>query len=98
MARELLLIAASVGLSAALTVAPRSSLSAGPRVYLTRELGKNVKLQALLEARGVPSVELPCIEFQSLPGADELPTKLTSGMYGWIIVTSPEASCDVIVC
>ena len=96
MARELLLIAACVGLSAALTVAPRSSLSAGPRVYLTRELGKNVKLQTLLEARGVPSVELPCIEFQSLPGADELPAKLTSGMYGWIIVTSPEAASVVL--
>lgn len=69
-----------------------TGLSIGPRVYLTREAGKNGKLQALLEARGVPSVELPCIEFQSLPGADELPAMLTSDRFGWVVITSPEAA------
>jgi uroporphyrinogen-III synthase len=69
-----------------------SMTAAGPRVYLTREAGKNGKLQTLLEHRGVPSVELPCIEFQSLPGAAELPAMLTSGSFGWVVITSPEAA------
>mmetsp|Transcript_16554 Transcript_16554/g.33452 ORF Transcript_16554/g.33452 Transcript_16554/m.33452 type:complete len:267 (-) Transcript_16554:62-862(-) len=92
MSARTLLLVLHVGLSAGRTLVPRCSLPAVPRVYLTRETGKNGKLQALLTARGVPSVELPCIEFQSLPGADELPAKLASGAYGWIVITSPEAA------
>ena len=92
--RRLLNTMLCVHLSTALTVRPSSV--ARPRVYLTREVGKNGKLQALLESSGVPSVELPCIEFQPLPGADELPGKLASGMYGWIVITSPEAASVLI--
>lgn len=75
-------------------IAPRcSSPSAkAPRVYLTREAGKNDKLQSLLEARGVPSHELPCIAFESVPGAAELPARLASGGFEWVVITSPEAA------
>ena len=76
------------------SIAPRcSSTSAeAPCVYLTRESGKNDKLQSLLEARGVPSHELPCIAFESMPGAAELPARLASGGFEWVVITSPEAA------
>jgi len=66
--------------------------SASPTVFLTREVGKNGKLETLLVARGVPCVELPCIAFEKLPGADELPALLAGGGLRWVVVTSPEAA------
>jgi hypothetical protein len=41
---------------------------AAPQVVLTREKGKNGKLQKVLEARGITSLEVPLIE--TAPGPD----------------------------
>ncbi len=66
--------------------------ASAPPVFLTREAGKNAKLQLLLEQRGVPTTELPCIVFEKLPGSKELPALLAAGGLGWVVVTSPEAA------
>ncbi|EOD23594.1 hypothetical protein EMIHUDRAFT_54867, partial [Emiliania huxleyi CCMP1516] len=64
-----------------------------PAVILTRERGKNGKLDALLRERGVPTAELPCIAFQQLPaGQAELPPALAEETPAWVVVTSPEAA------
>lgn len=63
-----------------------------PTVYLTREAGKNAKLEKLLSERGIPCAELPCIAFQQLPGSNELPPLLAGGSLTWVVVTSPEAA------
>jgi len=71
---------------------PRLS-AAPPAVILTRERGKNGKLDALLRERGVPTAELPCIAFQQLPaGQAELPPALAEETPAWVVVTSPEAA------
>ena len=62
------------------------------RLYLTRELEKNGKLQKLLSARGVPTEELPCIAFERLPGYEELRDTLVNGDHDWVVITSPEAA------
>ena len=60
--------------------------------FLTREDGKNGKLQSLLSARGVPTAELPCIAFERLPGYKELCDALVHSDHDWVVVTSPEAA------
>lgn len=63
-----------------------------PTAYLTREDGKNGKLQTLLSDRGVPTEELPCITFERLPGYDELRDAMVNGDHDWVVITSPEAA------
>ena len=69
------------------------SATAAPAL-LTREDGKNGKLQKLLEARGVACEELPCIAFERLAGFEELAAALASADHGcaWVVITSPEAA------
>ena len=63
-----------------------------PPAFLTRELGKNAKLQGFLEKRSVVCEELPCIAFERLGGFDELQAALTTGGQGYVVLTSPEAA------
>ena len=62
---------------------------AEPYVALTRELGKNGKLQKILEKRGIVGKELPCITFENLgaPLAQSLQEE-----WEYVVVTSPEAA------
>ena len=71
-----------------------SMCTASTAAYLTREDGKNGKLQGLLDAHGVPWEELPCIAAERLAGFDELATALETAAeeYSWIVITSPEAA------
>lgn len=62
-----------------------------PVAFLTREAGKNGKLETLLSQRGVECEELPCIAFERLPGFDELSGALAEE-HGWVVITSPEAA------
>ena len=62
-----------------------------PAVVLTREAGKNGKLQALLAARAIPADEVPCIAFERLPSFDELGPMIGEAN-GWVVITSPEAA------
>ena len=96
-----MLLALSLALGAALLPARGGAACARPRsgrivcqqpVYLTREQGKNTKLEKLLAERGIPSAELPCIAFQQLKGAEELPALLAAGGISWVVVTSPESA------
>jgi|EP00900_Chrysochromulina_parva_P014800 uroporphyrinogen-III synthase len=63
-----------------------------PRVFLTREEGKNEKLGALLAERGVPTEELPCIACERLAGYTALREALVANAHDWIVITSPEAA------
>lgn len=68
------------------------SSTAAPRIFLTREDGKNEKLRQLLEAGGIATEELPCIAFERLPGYDDLCDTIATKQPDWIVVTSPEAA------
>lgn len=72
----------------------RQALAAteSPRVFLTREEGKNDKLRSLLTARGILTEELPCIAFNRLPGYDKLCEALVANAHDWVVMTSPEAA------
>ena len=63
-----------------------------PRVVLTREAGKNGKLQAMLAVRGVPALELPLVETAPGPDRAALPGMLRAGGFDWVAITSPEAA------
>ncbi|CEM25869.1 unnamed protein product [Vitrella brassicaformis CCMP3155] len=63
-----------------------------PPVALTREEGKNGKLRAMLEARGIPTVELPCIKTAVGRDRPRLPQVLTEEIFDWVCVTSPESA------
>eukprot|EP00611_Tribonema_gayanum_P006267 TRINITY_DN15563_c0_g1_i1.p1 TRINITY_DN15563_c0_g1~~TRINITY_DN15563_c0_g1_i1.p1 ORF type:complete len:300 (-),score=79.70 TRINITY_DN15563_c0_g1_i1:162-932(-) len=70
-------------------------MSAGAKsrtVALTREAGNNGKLEALLAAKGIDCVEVPCIAFTDGPDSAQLPQHLASGAYDYVIVTSPESA------
>ena len=75
--------------SSALTLRCSVNAGAAPYVALTRELGKNGKLQKILESRGIVGKELPCITFENL-GAPLAATLKDEWEY--IVVTSPEAA------
>lgn len=66
--------------------------SSRPRVVATREAGKNGKLIAALEARGISCLELPLIEHAPGPDRDKLPGLLAAGGFDWVAITSPEAA------
>lgn len=61
-------------------------------VILTREDGKNGKLGSLLDKRGVPWEELPCIAFERLPGCAEAEHALKHEQFEWCVITSPESA------
>ena len=67
----------------------RCGAGGAPYVALTRELGKNGKLQKILKQRGVECRELPCITFENLgaPLAAALKDE-----WEYVVVTSPEAA------
>ncbi|GAB0490047.1 hypothetical protein MMPV_001277 [Pyropia vietnamensis] len=69
-------------------------------VALTREPPKNEPLDALLTARSIPTVHLPCVARLDGPDLPDLPTALTSPPQGeswaWVVVTSPEAASIVV--
>lgn len=71
---------------------PQLGTDGGPRAILTREDGKNDKLRALLDGRGISSQDLPCIAFERLPGFNDLCGALATGDQDWIVITSPEAA------
>ena len=69
------------------------SVRQSPLVLLTRELGKNEKLQTALAQHGLTScMELPLIEHSDGPDRKSLPSILGSQTFDWITVTSPEAA------
>jgi uroporphyrinogen-III synthase len=63
-----------------------------PIIALTRELGKNGKLGALLEKRGFQTAEIPCIAFEEGPDAPALPEALGKEQWEYVVITSPEAA------
>jgi uroporphyrinogen-III synthase len=64
-----------------------------PQVVLTREAGKNGKIQKMLESRGIRCLEMPLIETAKGPDTDRLPEALQHAQdYDWICITSPEAA------
>ncbi len=63
-----------------------------PTIALTRELGKNVKLEKLLLAQGLRVQEIPCIAFEDGPDRARLPDALKEKNWEYIVITSPEAA------
>jgi uroporphyrinogen-III synthase len=63
-----------------------------PIIALTRELGKNGKLGALLEKQGFQTAEIPCIAFEQGPDAPALPVALKNEKWEYVVITSPEAA------
>lgn len=61
-------------------------------VALTREPGKNQRLEEALRQRGVSTVQLPCIEHKLTDRVHEVADALKSRQYDGVIVTSPEAA------
>ncbi|KAL7127441.1 hypothetical protein ABFS83_14G253500 [Erythranthe nasuta] len=74
-----------------LKVASVSAAYASPKVVVTRERGKNGTLINALETRGIDCLELPVIEHNQLPDFHKLSSILSSTLFDWIIITSPEA-------
>jgi uroporphyrinogen-III synthase len=70
-----------------------SASTSGPQVLLTREVGKNGKIQNILESRGIHCLEMPLIETAKGPDTDRLPEVLQHSQdYDWVCITSPEAA------
>ena len=67
-------------------------VAAAPAAVLTREDGKNGKLEKLLKDAGVPCEELPCIAFERLDGCADLESAQQLGDFGWCVITSPESA------
>eukprot|EP00170_Pyropia_yezoensis_P005901 contig_24026_g5919 len=67
-------------------------------VALTREPPKNEPLDALLTARSIPTVHLPCVARLDGPDLPALPAALASPPqpWAWVVVTSPEAASIVV--
>ncbi|CAM9484237.1 unnamed protein product, partial [Discosporangium mesarthrocarpum] len=63
-----------------------------PKVALTREAGKNSKLQGLLNEVGVSTLEIPCIAHAEGPDLSELPGALQQECLSYVVITSPEAA------
>ena len=67
-------------------------MSSGPAVVLTREASDNAPLAESLEARGIPVIEIPCLQtrflspsnehIRSLPGAAEKPVLVFTSRRG----------------
>jgi uroporphyrinogen-III synthase len=67
-----------------------ASFSSSPLIALTREEGKNGKLQQALSS--FATVELPCIAHADGPDLNSLPEKLRDESWDYVVVTSPEAA------
>ena len=61
-------------------------------IALTREAGKNSKLEKLLVDQGLQVREIPCIAFEDGPDKDRLPAALNEKQWEYIVITSPEAA------
>ncbi|XP_026401533.1 uroporphyrinogen-III synthase, chloroplastic-like isoform X1 [Papaver somniferum] len=68
-----------------------SDSSPRPRVVVTREHGKNIKLINALAKHGINCFELPLIQHTQGPDLDRLTTVLRGTSFDWIVITSPEA-------
>ncbi|KAI3889788.1 hypothetical protein MKX03_033826 [Papaver bracteatum] len=79
----------SVKIRAASSSSSDSSLK--PKVVVTREQGKNVKLINALAKHGINCFELPLIQHTQGPDLDRLTTVLRGTSFDWIVITSPEA-------
>lgn len=66
------------------------------QVLLTRERGKNGKLMAALQKRGISVLEMPLVETTPGPDRDQLPAVLQRGGFDWIVITSPEAAAVLL--
>ncbi|KAI3922192.1 hypothetical protein MKX01_005881 [Papaver californicum] len=62
-----------------------------PKVVVTREHGKNIKLINALAKHGINCFELPLIQHTQGPDLDRLTTVLCGTSFDWIVITSPEA-------
>ncbi|RZC67258.1 hypothetical protein C5167_010948 [Papaver somniferum] len=71
--------------------ASSSDSSLKPKVVVTREQGKNVKLINALAKHGINCFELPLIQHTQGPDLDRLTTVLRGTSFDWIVITSPEA-------
>ncbi|KAI3938151.1 hypothetical protein MKW98_018707 [Papaver atlanticum] len=67
------------------------SSSLRPKVVVTREHGKNIKLINALAKHGINCFELPLIQHTQGPDLDRLTTVLRGTSFDWIVITSPEA-------
>ncbi|KAI3956727.1 hypothetical protein MKW92_048378, partial [Papaver armeniacum] len=67
------------------------SSSLRPKVVVTREHGKNIKLINALAKHGINCFELPLIQHTQGPDLDMLTTVLRGTSFDWIVITSPEA-------
>ncbi|KAL9232814.1 hypothetical protein vseg_007879 [Gypsophila vaccaria] len=68
-----------------------SSSQSNPKVVVTRERGKNLKLINALAKLGIQCLEFPLIEHAPGPDLQKLHTTLKDVHFDWIIITSPEA-------
>ncbi|KAH9624631.1 hypothetical protein KSS87_000786 [Heliosperma pusillum] len=71
--------------------ASSSSSHTNPKVVVTRERGKNVKLINALAEHGISCLEFPLIEHAPGPDLEKLQSTLIEMKFDWIIITSPEA-------
>ncbi|XP_074279294.1 uroporphyrinogen-III synthase, chloroplastic [Silene latifolia] len=71
--------------------ASSSSSHTNPKVVVTRERGKNVKLINALAKHGIQCLEFPLIEHAPGPDLEKLQSTLIEMKFDWIIITSPEA-------
>ena len=69
-----------------------SEARGAPKVALTRELGKNSKLEVLLKEHGVETMEIPCITFETGADFDKLSCALSDSEWEFVVITSPEAA------
>ena len=86
---------------------PSTTSASTLTVALTREVGKNTKLQKTIESSerlkhlfstnddsesSIQTLELPCIAHADGPDTDKLPSTLSSKQFDYIAITSPEAA------
>ncbi|EJK58843.1 hypothetical protein THAOC_20998 [Thalassiosira oceanica] len=98
---------ADCGVEAAADTASTPGSTSTLTVALTREVGKNTKLQKTIESSerlqqlfatgndsepSIQTLELPCIAHAAGPDTDKLPSTLSSKQFDYIAITSPEAA------
>jgi uroporphyrinogen-III synthase len=70
----------------------QSSANNNAIIALTREAGKNTKLEKILVSQGLRVEEIPCIAFEDGPDKDRLPAALVEKQWEYVVITSPEAA------
>ncbi|MCL7045173.1 hypothetical protein MKW94_007759 [Papaver nudicaule] len=73
------------------TTSSSDSAPLRPKVVVTREHGKNIKLINALAKHGINCFELPLIQHTEGPDLDRLTMVLRGTSFDWIVITSPEA-------